>query len=221
MLKSFAILAALAGPVWCVVVTVPEKTVKTTVGGNITLLCTYRTEMVAPDLLIQWNFYSAKEKDLTSIYFSQQGQSYSYGEFRGRIQGANSPGNASITIFNMRASETGAYTCEVFNPAVSNGLSEKYLVLSVLAPPSQPHCSSLGTPESGSSVSLHCFSEDGLPAPTYQWQKISGDTITPVTEPYNPKTGVLVLSHLADFEEGSYRCTAMNSLGRKSCQVSL
>nr|XP_056714933.1 V-set and immunoglobulin domain-containing protein 1-like [Euleptes europaea] len=212
MLKIFAILAALTGPARCVIVTVPENSVETTIGGNITLLCTYRTGTFGPNLFIQWTFYSAKAKAITLIYYSQQGQSYSYGEFRGRIRGANRRGNASITIFNMQASETGQYTCEVFSPMDVDAQSEKSMT---------PHCSLRGTPEMGHLISLNCFSEEGLPSPSYRWQKVSGDTVTPVTEAYNPKTGVLVMSNLTKSEEGYYRCTAVNSLGRKFCQISL
>ncbi|XP_054851783.1 V-set and immunoglobulin domain-containing protein 1 [Eublepharis macularius] len=221
MLKIFAILAALAGPLSCVVVTVPEKTVNTTVGGNITLLCTYRTEMIATNLLIQWIFYSAQERKKDTIYFSQSGQSYSYGEFKGRIQAANNTGNASITIFNMQASDTGIYSCDVFNPVDTNAQNEKSVAVSVLVPPSQPHCGLRGTPEMDHLVSLFCFSEGGMPVPTYQWQKVSGDTVTPVTESYNPKTGLFVIGNLTKFEEGYYRCMATNRLGNSSCDISV
>nr|XP_056714931.1 V-set and immunoglobulin domain-containing protein 1-like [Euleptes europaea] len=221
MLKIFAIIAALIGPLRCAVVTVPEKAVNTTVGGNITLLCTYRTEMDSSNLFIQWTFYSAQEREKDVIYYSQRGQSYSYGEFKGRIQGANSTGNASITISNMQSSETGQYTCEVFNPADTGSQNEKTVIVSVLVPPSQPHCSLRGTPEMGHLISLYCFSEGGLPAPTYQWQKVSGDTVTPVTEAYNPKTGLFIIGNLTNFEEGYYRCTAANSLGNSSCHINV
>ncbi|XP_015277283.1 PREDICTED: V-set and immunoglobulin domain-containing protein 1-like, partial [Gekko japonicus] len=205
------------GPLTCVVLTVPQKYVNTTVGGNITLLSTYTTQTDSSNLFIQWSFYSAQDRKLNTqalcqymdekstrdcqkmvyvvdargrcswrhqIYFSQRGQASSYGEFRGRIQGVNSTGNASITIFNMRASETGIYTCEVFNPADSGTQGQKHVIVSVLVPPAQPHCSLRGTPEMGHLISLYCFSEGGLPSPTYRWDKVSGDIVTPVTDTY-------------------------------------
>ncbi|XP_060105097.1 V-set and immunoglobulin domain-containing protein 1 [Heteronotia binoei] len=221
MLKILAILATLIGPLTCVIVTAPENAVNTTTGGNITLLCTYTTQMEASDLFIQWFFYSAKEAKKNPIYFSQRGLTKSYGQFRGRIQGANSTGNASITIFHMQPSETGSYTCEVFNPLDTNAQNEKSVAVSILVPPSDPHCSLWGTAELGHAISLNCFSKEGLPAPTYQWYQVSGDIATPVTEQYNHKTGVFVIGNLTNFEEGYYRCTASNVLGNSSCHINI
>ncbi|KAL8181085.1 UNVERIFIED_CONTAM: hypothetical protein K2H54_047114 [Gekko kuhli] len=121
----------------------------------------------------------------------------------------------------MRASETGSYTCEVFNPADSGTQGQKSVIVSILVPPTQPHCSLRGTPEMGHLISLYCFSEGGLPSPTYQWDQVSGDTVTPVTDTYNPKTGLFVIGNLTHMEEGNYRCTAANVLGNSSCHISV
>ncbi|XP_051486279.1 V-set and immunoglobulin domain-containing protein 1 [Apus apus] len=64
MLKIFPILAILTGPASSVVVTVPEKIVNVTTGGNATLLCTYTSSEPLGDFFIQWSFYSAKESQL-------------------------------------------------------------------------------------------------------------------------------------------------------------
>ncbi|XP_025024285.1 V-set and immunoglobulin domain-containing protein 1-like isoform X1 [Python bivittatus] len=58
MLRILATLTAVLGLAKGVVVTIPETSVNTTVGANITLPCTYKTAS-APSM-IQWNFYSAK-----------------------------------------------------------------------------------------------------------------------------------------------------------------
>ncbi|KAL8181084.1 UNVERIFIED_CONTAM: hypothetical protein K2H54_047108 [Gekko kuhli] len=62
-----------AGPLNCVVLTVPVKAVNTTVGGNITLLCTYTTQTDSSNLFIQWSFYSAQEKKLNTGCKAQSG----------------------------------------------------------------------------------------------------------------------------------------------------
>uniref|UniRef100_A0A8C4YA24 V-set and immunoglobulin domain-containing protein 1 n=1 Tax=Gopherus evgoodei TaxID=1825980 RepID=A0A8C4YA24_9SAUR len=204
-----------------VTVTVPQSTVNVTVGGNVTLLCTYTTTGSVDSLFIQWSFYSAKEKQPQTIYYFQNGQAYEYGEFKNRINGTTNQGNASIIIFNMQPSDTGFYTCEVFNPQDSNGQNQKSVAVSVLVKPSQPHCSLRGTPETGHLVSLSCYSEEGMPAPTYQWYKVSGETLKPMTEQLNTKTGLLIIGNLTTFETGYYRCTATNSLGYSSCEVDL
>ncbi|XP_054497691.2 V-set and immunoglobulin domain-containing protein 1 [Agelaius phoeniceus] len=64
VLKIFPILAILAGHTRGVVVTVPEKTVNVTAGGNATLVCTYTSSGTLGNFFIQWSFYSAKESQL-------------------------------------------------------------------------------------------------------------------------------------------------------------
>ncbi|CAM4722904.1 unnamed protein product [Lepidochelys kempii] len=155
------------------------------------------------------------------IYYFQNGQAYEYGEFKNRINGTTNQGNASITISNMQPSDTGFYTCEVFNPQDSNGRNQKSVAVSVLVKPSQPHCSLRGTPETGHLVSLSCYSEEGMPAPTYQWYRVLGETLKPMTEQLNTKTGLFIIGNLTTFETGYYRCTASNSLGNSSCEVDL
>ncbi|XP_037764819.1 V-set and immunoglobulin domain-containing protein 1 isoform X3 [Chelonia mydas] len=155
------------------------------------------------------------------IYYFQNGQAYEYGEFKNRINGTTNQGNASITISNMQPSDTGFYTCEVFNPQDSSGRNQKSVAVSVLVKPSQPHCSLRGTPETGHLVSLSCYSEEGMPVPTYQWYRVSGETLKPMTEQLNTKTGLFIIGNLTTFETGYYRCTASNSLGNSSCEVDL
>ncbi|XP_019377101.1 PREDICTED: V-set and immunoglobulin domain-containing protein 1 [Gavialis gangeticus] len=219
MLKIFTIIAALSGHISSVTVTVPQNPVNVTVGGNATLLCTYTTSPLEK-LLIQWTFYNAKEKQQSTIYFYQDGQSYEYGKFQNRITAATNPGNASITISNMQPSDTGLYNCEVLNLQDPNRQNQKSVVVRVLVKPSQPLCNIQGTPESGH-ISLACHSQEGMPPPTYQWQRLSGNTIKPVKEQYNPETGLLIIGNLTTFETGYYYCIASNFLGNSSCQLDL
>ncbi|CAI5793812.1 V-set and immunoglobulin domain-containing protein 1 [Podarcis lilfordi] len=256
MLKILVILAAIAGPVSCVIVTMPQTAVNTTVGANVTLLCTYRTEMSISGLLIQWSFYNHNSKNrpilspchlidektidhcqmmvyltdargrcswLNKIYYRQGSISNSYGQFHGRIRAATGLGNASITILNMQASDSGIYTCEVFNPENPNTQGEKTMSVSVLVPPSKPHCGFVQDKEAdiGHAITLFCFSEKGMPDPIYLWHRVSGDSAVQVTGNYIPQSGRLVIGNLTKFEEGYYRCTAINSLGNSTCQIDL
>ncbi|NXK02436.1 VSIG1 protein, partial [Herpetotheres cachinnans] len=209
------------GPVSGVVVTVPEKAVNVTTGGNATLLCTYTDSGPLGNFFIQWSFYSAKESQLHTIYYYSEGQSYSYGEFKNRITAATGPGNASITISNMQPSDTGAYTCEVFSPQGDTGQSQKSVIVSVLVKPSKPFCKIEGTPEKGHLTYLSCKCEEGLPHPTYHWYKVDEDTLKPVTEQLNPNTGILYIGNLTTFETGHYRCVASNILGNSTCELDL
>ncbi|XP_034957836.1 V-set and immunoglobulin domain-containing protein 1 [Zootoca vivipara] len=223
MLKILVILAAITGPVSCVIVSMPETSVNTTVGANVTLHCTYRVELPASGLYIQWSFYSHKLKKRPTIYYRQASTSDSYGQFKGRIQGSTGIGNASITISNMQASDSGIYICEVFNPASQNPQGEKTVSVSVLVAPSKPHCGFVQNNEAeiGHAITLFCFSETGMPDPIYIWHRVSGDSVVHVTGNYIPQSGRLVIGNLTKFEEGYYRCTAINSLGNSSCQIDL
>ncbi|NXW81600.1 VSIG1 protein, partial [Alopecoenas beccarii] len=209
------------GHVSGVLVTVPEKIVNVTTGGNATLLCTYTNSGALENFFIQWSFYSAKESQLYTIYYYSGGQSYSYGEFKNRITAATSPGNASITISNMQPSDTGSYTCEVFSPQGDAGQSQKSVIVNVLVKPSKPFCKIEGTPERGHLIYLLCNCEEGLPRPTYRWYKIDDNTLKPVTEQFNPSTGILYIGNLTTFETGYYRCIASNSLGNSTCELDL
>ncbi|NXF01423.1 VSIG1 protein, partial [Smithornis capensis] len=209
------------GHVSSVVVTVPEKTVNVTTGGNATLLCTYTSSAPLGNFFIQWSFYSAKESQLHTIYYYSGGQSYSYGAFKNRITAATGPGNASITISNMQPSDTGSYTCEVFSPQGDAGQSQKSVIVSVLVKPSIPFCKIEGTPEKGHLIYLVCRCEEGLPHPTYRWYKADGNTLKPVTEQFNPNTGILYIGNLTTFETGYYRCIASNVLGNSTCELDL
>ncbi|NWX24139.1 VSIG1 protein, partial [Aegotheles bennettii] len=209
------------GHVSGVVVTVPEKIVNVTTGGNATLLCTYTSSEPLGNFFIQWSFYSAKESQLHTIYYYSEGQSYSYGEFKNRITAATSPGNASITISNMQPSDTGSYTCEVFSPQGDAGQSQKSVIVNVLVKPSQPFCKIQGTPEKGHLIYLLCKCEEGLPHPTYRWYKVDENTLKPVTEQPNPNTGILYIGNLTTFETGYYRCIASNVLGNSTCELDL
>ncbi|XP_025024286.1 V-set and immunoglobulin domain-containing protein 1-like isoform X2 [Python bivittatus] len=130
MLRILATLTAVLGLAKGVVVTIPETSVNTTVGANITLPCTYKTAS-APSM-IQWNFYSAKYQQPSGIYIWQLGKIYYSGQFKGRIQVATNMGNASLSIFNIQPSDTGVYGCMVFNPNDSISESEKSVTVSVL-----------------------------------------------------------------------------------------
>ncbi|XP_009975911.1 PREDICTED: V-set and immunoglobulin domain-containing protein 1 [Tauraco erythrolophus] len=221
MLKIFPVLAILTGHVSGVVVTVPEKTVNVTTGGNATLLCTYTSSGSLGNFFIQWSFYSAKESQLHTIYYYSGGQSYSYGEFKDRITAATGPGNASITISNMQPSDTGSYTCEVFSPQGDDGQSQKSVIVNVLVKPSKPFCKIEGTPEKGHLIYLLCKCEEGLPHPTYHWYKVDDNTLKPVTEQLNTNTGILYIGNLTTFETGYYRCVASNVLGNSTCELDL
>ncbi|XP_044538656.1 V-set and immunoglobulin domain-containing protein 1 [Gracilinanus agilis] len=121
----------------------------------------------------------------------------------------------------MQPSDSGVYVCDVTNPLDFQGINQGLIVANVLVKPSKPYCSIRGTPEADHAISLSCFSAEGAPPPKYQWFKLEEDTLKPVTEQYNPATGLLVIGNLTTFEKGHYQCIASNSLGNSSCEIDL
>ncbi|NXD07615.1 VSIG1 protein, partial [Nothocercus nigrocapillus] len=203
-----------------IVVTVPQQTVNVTAGGNVTLLCTFTGYEPQGTVLIQWSFYSAKESQMHTIYYSSGGQGHSSAGFQNRITAATNPGNASITISNMQPSETGSYSCEVLS-LQDAGQGQKSMIVNVLVKPSKPFCKVEGTAEKGHLISLSCHCEVGMPRPTYRWYRLDENTLKPVTEQFDPKTGVLFIGNLTTFETGYYHCVASNILGNSSCELDL
>ncbi|XP_038603629.1 V-set and immunoglobulin domain-containing protein 1 [Tachyglossus aculeatus] len=221
ILKMFAILASLSGSVTAVQVTVPVSVVNVTVGASATLLCTFTSTLPLSDAVIQWSFHHSSELQYATVYYSQHGQSYSIGEFKDRVVASSVPGNASITITNLQPSDTGVFICDVTNSPDFEGSNQGSVLVNVLVKPSPPFCHVGGKTETGHLISLTCFSAVGKPRPQYLWYKIDTGTLIPIQERYNPRSGILVIGNLTDFEEGYYRCIATNSLGNASCEIDL
>lgn len=56
-----------------------------------------------------------------------------------------------------------------------------FLILPIVVPPSAPHCQIQGSQDIGSDVILLCSSEEGIPRPTYLWEKLDNTLKLPPT----------------------------------------
>ncbi|XP_045426440.1 V-set and immunoglobulin domain-containing protein 1 isoform X1 [Pipistrellus kuhlii] len=157
----------------------------------------------------------------SQIYYYEGGQAASIGRFKDRIVASHEPDNASITILHMQPADSGTYNCDVNNPPDFSGNNQGILRVNVLVEPSKPFCSIQGIAETGQPISLSCHSVLGMPSPVYHWYKLEGKDIIPVKESFNPATGTLVFGNLTNFEQGYYKCTAINNLGNSSCEIDL
>lgn len=222
MLKIITILFSVLGSSHLVTVKVLDQRLNVTDGGSATLQCTYTTAIdTTTNLNIQWTFHQANSQKNDQIYYFESGQSYSLGSFKNRITAATSPNNATITISNMQPSDSGVYICEVNNPPDFQGNNQGVFFVSVLVEPSKPICAIHGTPESGHRVSLTCHSEQGNPAPTYTWSKLSDGVATQPLGQMDIITGNMKIGNLSQFETGTYQCNASNSQGFSICTVEL
>nr|KAF6360909.1 V-set and immunoglobulin domain containing 1 [Myotis myotis] len=157
----------------------------------------------------------------SQVYYYEGGQAASIGQFKDRIVASKEPDNASITILHMQPEDSGIYTCDVNNPPDFSGSNQGILTVNVLVKPSKPFCSIQGIAETGRPISLSCHSVLGTPSPVYHWYKLEGKDIIPVKESFNPAIGTLVIGNLTNFEQGHYKCTAINNLGNSSCEIDL
>uniref|UniRef100_A0A8C5WIU8 V-set and immunoglobulin domain-containing protein 1 n=1 Tax=Leptobrachium leishanense TaxID=445787 RepID=A0A8C5WIU8_9ANUR len=204
-------------------VTMPVRAVNATVGQNVTLQCTYSpAESITDNLVIQWSVVEATSQHtnyVSTVYYFQNGKPHSSGRFVNRVIGTNTPGNASITIFNLEPQDTGTYTCEVMNSPspLSNGIVH----LTVQVAPSTPHCTMRGAMETGHYLSLYCLSEVGMPLPTYTWNRVVNGELKPIPAQINQQSAILIIGNMSKFDDGYYRCTASNNLGNASCELDL
>ncbi|XP_053329778.1 V-set and immunoglobulin domain-containing protein 1 isoform X1 [Spea bombifrons] len=153
------------------------------------------------------------------VYYFNNGQSSSSGNYKNRVTAYISPGNATITISNTQPQDTGMYYCEVI--VEGQNVVQGSMQLTVLVAPSTPHCSMRGAVETGHYLSLFCFSEEGMPRPTYTWNLVDNGVLKPVPTNTNQQKGMLIVGNMSNFDDGYYRCTASNSLGNTSCELDL
>ncbi|XP_069749095.1 V-set and immunoglobulin domain-containing protein 1-like isoform X2 [Narcine bancroftii] len=221
-LQLLATLITFSGYVHAVQVTVKDSHLNGTEGGNVTLLCTFKTtHSDSTNLNIQWTFIPSHSKSNEQIYYSEGTMTYINPAFKGRLSAEHKPGNASITIEKLRTSDSGNYICEVDNPPDFQGNNIGSVILTVLVPPSKPECGIGPHPVKARSAILTCHSNEGDPSPTYHWVKIVHNIHQNISGNLDPRTGMLTISNISDTEYGIYQCTASNKLGNETCTVDL
>ncbi|KAJ8266915.1 hypothetical protein GJAV_G00136120 [Gymnothorax javanicus] len=191
---------------------------------SVSLECTFTTSEPTTNLNIQWSFNPKSRMVPQQVYYYISGQAVIQGNFEGRVVEPRSPNvtkNASITINDMKPSDSGVYTCEVHNFPDAEGKTEGSITVNVLEKPSQPFCAVHGTVESGHLVSLTCHTERGNPTPTYTWTKLNQGKTRSARGSIDLQTGVMYIRNLSQFEFGEYQCNASNSIGFSTCTVEL
>ncbi|XP_069062036.1 V-set and immunoglobulin domain-containing protein 1 [Pleurodeles waltl] len=221
-IKFFTIITAcLSGSAVCMQITIPYPQINVTAGGNVTLYCTYASSVaIGKGLGIDWSFHEHYSQTSKAVYYLDAGTSSGVGNFVNRVTAATNPGNATITISNMQPRDTGTYYVTIMNPPDVTANAGQ-IQLTVLVAPSTPHCSIKGAVETGHHLSLKCYSETGMPRPTYYWNKVTDGVLSPTPPGMNYDTGMLIIGNLTKFETGHYRCTASNFLGNATCEIDL
>ncbi|KAM9204553.1 immunoglobulin superfamily member 11 isoform 2-T2 [Mergus octosetaceus] len=105
--------------------------------------------------------------------------------------------SASIFINNTQLSDTGTYQCLVNNLPDRGSRNIGVIGLTVLVPPSAPLCRIQGSLDVGSDVTLTCSSEEGIPRPTYLWEKLDNVPKLPPTATQDQVQGTVTLRNIS------------------------
>ncbi|XP_062969486.1 immunoglobulin superfamily member 11 isoform X1 [Cynocephalus volans] len=143
--------------------------------------------------------------------------------FHGRVgfTGTMPATNVSIFINNTQLSDTGTYQCLVNNLPDRGGRNIGVTGLTVLVPPSAPHCQIQGSQDIGSDVILLCSSEEGIPRPTYLWEKLDNTLKLPPTATQDQVQGTVTIRNISTLSSGLYQCVASNAIGTSTCLLDL
>ncbi|XP_045641090.1 immunoglobulin superfamily member 11 isoform X2 [Ursus americanus] len=143
--------------------------------------------------------------------------------FHGRVgfTGTMPATNVSIFINNTQLSDTGTYQCLVNNLPDRGGRNIGVTGLTVLVPPSAPHCQIQGSQDIGSDVILLCSSEEGIPRPTYLWEKLDNTLKLPPTATQDQIQGTVTIRNISALSSGLYQCVASNAIGTSTCLLDL
>ncbi|XP_063061029.1 immunoglobulin superfamily member 11 [Engraulis encrasicolus] len=206
-------------------VTVSQSSVQVARGQAAILPCTFTTSAALNNLYIIWMvtpLSNANQPEQVIIY--QGGQVFSLANhMNGRVGFvATMPStSASIFINNTQLSDTGTYQCLVNNLPDRGGRNIGVIGLTVLVPPSTPTCRIQGSLDVGNDIMLMCGSEEGIPTPTYAWEKLESVPRLPHTATQDQMQGTVTLRNISTSTSGLYQCTASNAIGKSTCLLNV
>ncbi|KAM4701078.1 immunoglobulin superfamily member 11 [Discoglossus pictus] len=194
-------------------------------GQSAGLFCSFTTSAALTNLNIIWTvtpLSNANQPEQVIIY--QGGQIYTSGaQFSGRVGFMQTMPNtnASIYINNTQLSDTGTYQCMVNNLPDRALRNIGVVGFTVLVPPSDPLCNIQGSLDIGSDITLTCSSEEGIPRPTYFWEKLDNAPIPPSSVTQDQFQGTILLRNISTASSGRYQCVSSNLMGTSTCLLDL
>ncbi|XP_061673394.1 V-set and immunoglobulin domain-containing protein 8b isoform X3 [Syngnathoides biaculeatus] len=199
------------------------QTIQKAQGEKVLLGCTYTPGLQdAGELDIEWSNVSPDmtQKDKLILAYTD-GRILNYDpSLSGRLRFTGDPkqGDASISLSDLRISDTATYQCKVKK---APGVDTRKVTLVVMVPPSVPKCWVDGKEEKGSPVTLRCKSNQGSSPLVYTWTRESGGSKPPLAVPLNTQSGEYLIKNHSDSYAGSYVCEAKNPVGKAECKYAL
>ncbi|KAM4567155.1 immunoglobulin superfamily member 11 [Odontesthes bonariensis] len=206
-------------------VTVSQSSVQVARGQAAVLPCSFTTSAALNNLNIIWMVIPLSNANLPEqVIIYQGGQVFSLANhLHGRMGFvATMPStSASIYINNTQLSDTGTYQCLVNNLPDRGGRNIGVIGLTVLVPPSVPACRIQGTLDVGSDIMLFCSSEEGIPTPSYSWEKLDALPRLPHNAMQDQMQGTVTLKNISTSTSGLYQCTSSNAIGKSTCVLNV
>uniref|UniRef100_A0A8B9EZZ6 Immunoglobulin superfamily member 11 n=1 Tax=Amazona collaria TaxID=241587 RepID=A0A8B9EZZ6_9PSIT len=206
-------------------VSVSSGSIQVARGQTAVLPCTFTTNAALTNLNVIWMVIplsNANQPQQVILY--QGGQIFGGApQFYGRVGFAVTMPTTSASIFinNTQLSDTGTYQCLVNNLPDRGVRNIGVIGLTVLVPPSTPLCRIQGSLDVGSDITLTCSSEEGIPRPTYLWEKLDNVPKLPPTATQDQVQGTVTLRNISTVSSGLYQCVASNAIGTSTCLLDL
>ncbi|XP_058248840.1 cell surface A33 antigen [Hemibagrus wyckioides] len=210
-------------------VSIPQSTYEVARGDEVIITCSFQPKNPVNRLIvISWTGETDGSFDDEGIsfgtFYSDDGHVDINAMYEGKafIETDVAKKESKLLLKHVTLRESRLIKCLVQIPGDTEGQTSDSTSLVVLVAPSDPVCKIKGTAEYGQNISLTCVSEEGSPAPTYQWQSYD---VKNVQRPHPPKTtekdGVLSLFNVSRDTSGYYICTSANKIRSAKCNLTL
>ncbi|XP_054643566.1 coxsackievirus and adenovirus receptor homolog [Dunckerocampus dactyliophorus] len=202
--------------IFCALETSSTKSFYAAEGSDVTLPCnhTYDRTYAREQFSIKWFVFKSSYQLIA--YHNDM-----YDSLIDRVRYTSTDprsGDASITISNLRLSDTGTYYCNLI--VISETYAQK-IDLKVTKKPSKPECSVEWEFAEVYGARLKCRSSHDTLTLTYSWTKMDGNKMLPPQANVDATMGHLFVDTITEDDCGTYLCTVESLVGTQHCDVLL
>uniref|UniRef100_A0A3Q3WVC5 Ig-like domain-containing protein n=1 Tax=Mola mola TaxID=94237 RepID=A0A3Q3WVC5_MOLML len=162
-----------------------------------------------------------RQEETLVIWYSGNHIYYNYDTFGHRVQFVSlhpASGNASISISDLKMTDTNTYKCKVRKLP---GIESRIIQLNVMERPTKTECYAEGVVELDRKIAFRCRCTEGSPPIWYAWSMDGTGKRLPCDAYVDSTQGDLFLTITKEVAPGTLVCTAHNPLGMTTCLVTL